>query len=350
MKKLVLITVFSLFNLTYLFGQIELTWESIDIINETTISVKVFVQNLGSRTPLWNKYGNTYYDETRELNFHVEYDYTPTGEHITSPPSSITIKTIFGGSLSMDTPVYYFEPTGTESGERWEIVFYQIPKVSGNVIVKILGEKRLVGDMALAEITRKKRRNKFLLEKDSKVFDYKEFHPHDFNTILQKIENSLQEFSQNNEYENITGIVKYSIKKDGSLKFVSDLNNKDLNNYLSINNGNYKLQKTEMYGYSVASEASFVISMAKGASNIKLDKYGNITKIKPVIANEIILSEIKTNINQKGLYKVKFNYISVNNKELYGSAMTIKQVPITRYLFWGIPALIGLIIVLSGGV
>ena len=172
-----LMTLCGLLIFTNSFGQIKLTWENIDVIDETTISVKVFAQNLGSRTALWNKYGNTYYAGKEELNFHVEYDYIPTGMHIVLPPSSITIKTIFGGSISMETPVYYFESTGTESGERWEIVFHQLPRESGNVIVKILGEKRVIGDMLLAEKARKAIMDKFLLEKDSMIFDYEDFYP-----------------------------------------------------------------------------------------------------------------------------------------------------------------------------
>jgi len=90
-------------------------------------------------------------------NFHVEYDNIPSGQHIILPPSSITIKTIFGGVIPMETPVYYFDPTGLESGERWEIVYYDLPKVAGNVIVKTLGERRMLGDMKFAQEARMKR-------------------------------------------------------------------------------------------------------------------------------------------------------------------------------------------------
>lgn len=75
-----------------------MNWEYIDIIDETTISLKIFAQNLGQRFALWNRYGYSYYDGQEELNFHVEYGYIPTDKYIVLPPSSITIKTIFGGS------------------------------------------------------------------------------------------------------------------------------------------------------------------------------------------------------------------------------------------------------------
>lgn len=342
--KQIIMTIFGFLIFTNSFGQIKLTWESIDIIDETTISVKVFAQNLGQRTALWNKSGNAYYDGLEELNFHVEYDYIPLGTHIVLPPSSITIKTIFGGFISMETPVYYFESTGTESGERWEIVFHQLPRESGNVIVKILGEKRVVGDMLLAAKARKAKMDKFFTEKDTNIFDYKEFYPKDYKSIQVNLENALLAFTKTSKKVIITGAIKYRVGKDGTTSFFSESDNNELNSYLSANIGKYNLQKTEQLGYNLVSEAVFQIFIAKGKSKVKYTDNGNITKMKPNIENEELIKKIKKQINFKGLYRVKFDFISINGDKLQGSKVKAKRIPIAHYLFWGIPALVGIII------
>lgn len=341
MKKII-ITFWALLIFSNLFGQIKVTWESIKTINPTTISVKVFVQNFGQRVALWNKYGEAYYNGQEELNFSVEYDDIQTGKHIVLPPASITIKTIFGGSIAMTTPVYYFDPTGTDSGERWEII-YILPEESDNVVVKVLGEKKFIGDMPLAEEARKTMMKKFLSEKDTKTFDYQEFHPKDYKSIKNNLENAIITFMQNKKSIVTSGIVGYKVEKNGKTSFISDFDNDELNSYLSRNLGNYKLQKTERFGYNLVSQAVFNVFIAKGKAIVKCKNNGIITKIKPQIENQELINKIRKQVNIKGVYRVKYNYVSLNNEITPGSIIEVKHIPVGTYLFWGIPILIAIV-------
>lgn len=321
--KQVLLTTFGLLFFIQAFGQIKLTWESVDIIDETTISVKVFAQNLGQRTALWNKYANAPDDGREELNFHVEYDFIPFGKHIVLPPSSITIKTILGGSVAMETPVYYFDPTGTNSGERWEIIFYQLPRESGNVMVKILGEKRLVGDMPLADKARKTIIDKFLSEKNTKAFDYKEFYPQDFKDIENEIIQSVYDFSSKNSIANAIGKVSLMIDKEGATTFKGNLSSIALNDHLQNKFGNRTLKSTSKLGYKVSAQADYEIVYSNGKAKIKKAD-GVITKSNTELADKVKkLFESKT--ESFGKYRITYNLLFVNDKLTDNSILDIKD-------------------------
>ena len=322
MKQL-LLTTFGLLFLFQAFGQIKLTWESVDIVDETTISVKVFAQNLGQRTALWNKYANAPDDEREELNFHVEYDFIPNGKHIVLPPSSITIKTIFGGSVAMETPVYYFDPTGTNSGERWEIIFYQLPRESGNVMVKILGEKRLVGDMPLADKARKVVMDKFLLEKDTKTFDYKEFYPQDYKDIENKIIQSVYDFSIKNKIANAIGKVSLIIDKDGVSIFKGNLSSIALNDHLQNKFGSGTLKSTTKLGYKVSAQADYDIVYSNGEVKIKKDN-------GELVSSNLELPELLKSLFEKitykfGKYKITYNLLFINKQLTESSTFKIED-------------------------
>ncbi len=342
MKKFV-ITFWTLLIFSNLFGQVNVTWESVKTINPTTISVKVFVQNLGPRLALWNKYGEVNYNGQEELNFSVEYDNIQTGIHIVQPPASITIKTIIGGSIPMPTPVYYFDPTGTDSGERWEIIFI-LPKESENVVINVLGEKKFFGDMPFAKEARKAMMKKFLSEKNTKIFDYQDFYPKDYKSIKNNLENTILTFIQNKKSIISSGTIEYKVEKNGKTSFICNFDNNQLENYLSEKIGNYKLQKTERFGYELKSHAIFHVFIAKGKTTVKVDKNG-FTKINPKINNQVLINTIRSQINNKdkGLYKVKYDYISLNNEIMPNSIFEVKHIPVDIYLLWGIPIIISII-------
>lgn len=347
-----LMTLLGILIFTNSFGQIKLTWENIDVIDETTISVKVFAQNLGSRTTLWNKYGNTYYDGQEELNFHVEYDYIPTGLHITLPPSSITIKTIFGGSISMETPVYYFESTGTESGQRWEIIFHQLPRESGNVIVKILGEKRVVGDMPLAEKARKTKMDKFYSEKETKIYDYEEFYPSDFINIQNELVQAVYEYTSNNNISTASGKVTFTVDKEGNTSFNINLTSKQLNDYLKNKFESTVLKPTSKLGYQVSAIADFDIVYENGKTKIKKEN-NEIVKSSTELPDKVN-DLFKRKTNSSGKFIIKYKILLVNDKLTNNSVIDVKNVTFMseKLNLIGIGVLIGvplIIAVIKGG-
>ena len=304
------------------FGQIKLTWKSIDIIDETTISVKVFAQNLGERQILWVRYGNYNYDLHEELNFSVEYDYIPLNTHIILPPSSVTIKTIFGGSIAMETPEYYFEPTGSESGQQWEILFYRLPKESGNVIVKVLGERKVVGDMPLAEQSRKAIIDKFLAEKDFKTFDYKEFYPKDYESIENEVKQTIFYFTSKNKVSNATGKVLFTIDKQGKTSFNSNLTSNSLNNYLKDKFANRTLNQTSKLGYNVSSQANFDVVYSNGKIKIKKEN-GRLIEVKSDLPDKV-KKYIENKTDYSGNFKINYNLLFVNDNLTSNSFLNTK--------------------------
>lgn len=310
MRHILFFVVF--FTSIFSFGQIKIDFESIDIIDKTTISVKVFAQNLGARTSLWNVNINTNYQNETRLNFSVEYDYIPTGKHIVLPPSSITIKTIYGGAISMDSPYYQFDSTGSENGERWEIIFHQLPRKSGNVIVKILGERRIIGDMPLAEEARKEKLEQFYAVKDSKIFDYNEFYPEDYRRIKDDLKTKIRSFISNNNLKNISGYINFIVDKEGNTNVDISFNLEKLNNFLEKEYSETKLKPTSKLGYQLKSNARYDIIYSKGKVRLT-KKEGKISKSNIVLQKE--LSELfRRKTDYSGKFKIYYDVFILNGE------------------------------------
>ena len=320
-----------IFFLTFLtsinsFGQFKIDFESIDIIDETTISVKVFAQNLGARTSLWNVTTNNNYQNEKRLNFSIEYDYIPTGKHIILAPTSITIKTIYGSTISMDSPYYSFDSTGTENGERWEIIFHQLPRKSGNVIVNILGENRLVGDMPLAEEARKIRIEKFHAEKDSKIYDYKEFHPIDYNRINSDLKTKITSFIADNNLQNVSGYINFLVDKKGNTSVDVSFNLEKLNEFLIDKYSDTKLKPTFKLGYQLTSSAKFDIIFSKGKVRLTKNK-GQIIKSSIELQEELI-EIFRKKTSYAGKFKIYYDVLLWN-----GEVSKKSQIDIQVYKF-----------------
>ncbi|WP_298266127.1 hypothetical protein [uncultured Lutibacter sp.] len=306
-----------IFPLTFLitffsFGQIRIDIESIDILDETTISVKVFAQNLGARTTLWNVNTSNNYQNETNLNFSVEYDYIPTGNHIILPPTSISIKTIYGGAISMESPYYQFDSTGSESGEKWEIIFHQLPRESGNVIVNILGEMRVVGDMPLAEEARKEKLEEFYAVKDSKIFDYKEFYPEDYRRIKDDLKTTILNFISNNNLNNISGYINFIVDKDGNTNIDISFNLEKLNKFLEKEYSETKLKPTSKLGYQLKSNAKYDITYSKGKVRLT-KKEGKISKTNIELPKE--LSELfRKKTDYMGKFTIYYDVFILNGK------------------------------------
>ncbi len=349
-KPLHLTLIIAFLFINILQAQIKLRWESVEFLNSTTISAKVFVQNYGSTVNIQNRYGyNQYFRNGYDGNFYIEYDlifdFNQSNKHIKLLPDSITIETILGGSISMNMPGYRFYSTGSSSGEYWEIIF-SIPYESGNVSLTILGHKKFIGDLPKAKANREKRKLNFFSEKDTKVFNYKEFHLDDYNVIQGKLKNAILFYNEKNDTGIVSGIVKYNRQKNGVTIFESNLDDNKLNEYLKSTIGDHNLRKTENFGYTISTKAEFEIFIAKGKSKLKSNNNGDITKINPPIQNEKIMNLISKKIDHKGHYKIKYNYVTINEGKISGSNIEVKKIPILTYLYWGIPILIGITLAL----
>ncbi|MBU0509025.1 tetratricopeptide repeat protein [bacterium] len=127
---------------------IYVTFEEVRFIANNRVKAIVFVQNFGA-----TRYVGAYYGETgmypgfeERCEFSLSYTDVSSGRETRRMPTSITVETIFGGSIPMDIPMYELPTTGSSSGQRWEVLFPSVPKDAANVVVWILGADYSLGD------------------------------------------------------------------------------------------------------------------------------------------------------------------------------------------------------------
>lgn len=345
--KSILLYIFFLLLTHFAQGQVKIKWQDVKVINDQTIVVKVFAQNYGRGFEFWNQYG--YYGNKENANFYVEYDLLRGNRRIKILPSSITIETIFGTSVEMDTPLYYFGSTGSERGELWEIIF-EIPRESVSIVLNVMGKRKTIDDFEQGRVLKQKLTAEFLTNKDSKVFDYKLFNTKEYSGLEEEIKKIVFLFGEKRKKGIISGTIIYSIKKDGTTTFTSKINNPELNELILNSVGNYNLKQAVQYGYAVNAEAKYDIFLAKGKVRTKLNKEKKIINIKPSITNVHLLKEIEEEINGEGTFKVKYDIMTVNGVSHPYSRFNYKLAKFNyAYLYWGVPVIIGLIVGVSGG-
>lgn len=148
-------------------AQFKITFTDHSITKNGDIIVTVFAQNLGNSQKIWAAYGPNYNNSYNEMksNFFLSYTDIIDNNNIRRIiPSSIVIKTIFGTSIPMDSPAYYFGATGLGSGQEWEITFTNMSLDVGEVSVFVLGSKLDLGDMPNAKNSRKLNKEKIISE------------------------------------------------------------------------------------------------------------------------------------------------------------------------------------------
>jgi hypothetical protein len=328
-------------------GQIKINWENIKIIKDKTIVVKVFAQNYGQGFEFYNGYG--YYGNKKEANFYVEYDLLREGRRIKLLPNSITIKTIFGSSIEMDTPTYFFNSTGTENGQNWEIIF-DLPYESANIVITVLGSKKGIDDFEQDKELKNKLKAEFLDEKDSKVFNYEILNNKEYLKLEDKIKTIVYGFGENRKKGIISGEIIFNISKDGTTTYKSTLNNPELNGLIQNSIENFKLIEARQYGFNVSAEAKYEIFLAKGMSKTKLSDENKIIKSKPIISNKQLIKAIENDIDNAGNYKVKYDIKQVNGQWYPYSFVRSEKTSFNfGYIYWGVPAVIGLIMGVTGG-
>lgn len=304
-------------------AQLKIKWEDVNVINDQTIIVEVFAQNYGRGYEFFNTYG---YNGNKDLaNIFIEYDLLRENRRIKLLPSSITIKTIFDSSIEMSTPTYYFGSTGSESGEKWEII-YNLPYESANIILTTLGSKKIIEDFQQGKELKKKLKVEFLEKRNSTTFNYQDLNKRHFQTIQNKIIDLIHEFTLDKKSYNYSGSISFTVSKEGITTFDSDVNNRNLNEYLTDKLSTYKLYESKKHGYRVVASAVYNIYAAKGKSNIRCNKKRQIVSIKPEINDKKLLDRISQRIYTKGLHKVKYSYISVNNEEHHENEINAKHI------------------------
>lgn len=127
---------------------IYVTFEDVRFIADSRVKATVFVQNYGATRYIGAYYGETgmYPGFEDRCEFALTYTDVSSGRETRRMPTSITVETIFGGSIPMDIPMYELPTTGSSSGQRWEVLFPSVAKNAANVVVWVLGAEYSLGD------------------------------------------------------------------------------------------------------------------------------------------------------------------------------------------------------------
>lgn len=153
--RLLFICLISVVAFARLYGQVEVTYDSVSLYKSDVLTAVVYVQNFGPTTRVGASCQGQFGQNAELCEFRLKYEYIPTRMIVSHPASGITVKTILG-PVEMDRPFYKLGTTGTNA-EEWEVLFTGVPNESGNLVVLILEKEYSFGDMPGASEARRQR-------------------------------------------------------------------------------------------------------------------------------------------------------------------------------------------------
>ncbi|MFY0686576.1 MAG: hypothetical protein JXQ90_05395 [Cyclobacteriaceae bacterium] len=317
-------------------GQVKVKFIEVKVLDNSKVSAKVFVRNLGSTVIIRNQYSNEFPDPDIPLNFAIRYNYIQTGRKQTVAPNSVTIKNILGGSRMMPRR-YEFTPTGSDVGENWEVIF-SIPEMSDDVEIQVMGNRYHIGDMPQSVKYRQKVKEQFEQEKDTRVFDYSLINPVGYQKLLTSIEKKLIDYEPTSKSLISSGSVRYQVNQAGvttcecesEILELCDLFDKSLD-----------LVDSEKFGYSVKSKAQYDFRVTKGKFKTKYKEEERKLIVSPAVG-EKIENRLIAKLHTGGLYRTSINSIEMNHSISDQSEITVSKLP-TGYLYIG-GVLVGILI------
>ncbi len=243
------------------FSQIKIEWQEVVTETDGTVIVNVFAQNHGRGFELWNMPSN--YSNKQNANFYIEYDLLRENRRVRILPQSVTIKTIFGSYIEMDSPTYFFNSTGATTGEHWQMIF-QLPKNPSNTVIYVFGKKGKLTDHEGTIELKKKLEEEFLSKMDNPKFwyDYKTYQYEDWKKLEHKISIALMTLKRVRK-KPVTGTITYYITPKGDTSIHLEIINPKFKESVTEAIGDFKLKKVSKYGWIVKSLAVFEFSVVK---------------------------------------------------------------------------------------
>ncbi len=148
MRVLMFLTAILFFSSSMAFAQLEVEIVSAEFTSESTLSVLAHIRNLGSSGGVFIPHGRAAMHINPNLRDDIDIllRYRPKGVDriVKDLPSSITIKTWFGGSIEAEM-FQEIASTGTTNYQLWEIVF-SVPYNALDISVDIFGAVHRIPD------------------------------------------------------------------------------------------------------------------------------------------------------------------------------------------------------------
>ena len=150
MRTLLIQSAILIFGVSTTFAQLRVEITSAEYIDSSTLRVLTQIQNIGSRVMVFVPYGqaaihiNPNIEERDDIGILLRYRPQGVDRIVKNLPSSVTIKTLFGGSIGAEM-FQEISSTGTTSYQLWEMIF-SVPYNALNVSIDVFGTVHRIPD------------------------------------------------------------------------------------------------------------------------------------------------------------------------------------------------------------